>query len=135
MDPYRNLPDDIKNPPMFYDFEGNPIGLRTWTRLFEEADRQLALTEVSLPDGRPARVSTIWMGINRAFIDGAPNIFETGVLTATDLLYECRCSTRAEALADHEQMVAFVKLMHEVPQSHAYDAERARDDFRWEAEQ
>lgn len=115
MDKYSSLPNEIKNPPMFYDPDGNPIGLRTWTMLFEETDRQLALTEVVLADGTPARVSTIWMGISRAFVDNGPiNIFETGVLTATELLYECKSSTRAQALADHEQMVAFVGIMQEV---------------------
>lgn len=123
-DKYADLPDDIANPPMFYDYDGNPIGLRTWTRLFSETDRQIARTEVELPGGDKALVSTVWLGIDMALPCGPPLTFETMIFWETGNYasddYQVRSSTRIQALADHDQAVEHARNLGLIPE-HSHD--------------
>ena len=60
--------------PMYYDRQGQPIGLYDWARLFEDFGyKRVAYTK--LPDGR--FVSTVWMGLDHGRPYGPMQIFET----------------------------------------------------------
>lgn len=95
--------------PNYYDKKGKPLELMEWTRLFEDDSdppyRQVA--ETTLPDGK--WISTVWLGFNHRFGDGAPLIFETMVFRSIDNLDELdgtRYSTLAEAEAGHISMIS-----------------------------
>jgi len=93
--------------PLYYDREGKPMTVAEWAIRFEDMDyRRIGLTE--LPGNR--HVSTVWLGIDHAFGEGPPLIFEsmafhkTGKPFAEEL--DCkRYSTEAEARTGHEAMV------------------------------
>lgn len=115
-----SLPDDIADPPMFYDQANRPIGLRTWCRLFEDTQgRIVAQTNVDLPGGGKAWVSTVWMGIDMNLPCSPPLIFETGLfweagnLSTDDSVM--RYTTRDQAVAGHDQMVAYAYNLGQVP--------------------
>jgi hypothetical protein len=110
----------------YYDRQGNPITLMEWARRLEGkstaavvADKRVA--EDVLPNGY--WVSTVWLGLNHAFGDGPPLIFESMVFPCsadgkvTDWLEldSDRYSTEAEALTGHAALVA--KWTQETPQS------------------
>lgn len=116
----EQLPDDIADPPMFYDQDNNPIGLRTWCALFNDTPaRIVAQTNVDLPGGGRAWVSTVWMGIDMNLPSGPPLIFETGLFwEAGDFASDdsvMRYTTRDQALAGHDQMVAFAYNLGQIP--------------------
>lgn len=74
----------------------------------------------ALQDGRPPywtvartpigewEVSTVFLGINHNFFDGAPLLFET-MIFGSDLEYQTRGSTYREALAMHQEGIEFAK--------------------------
>jgi hypothetical protein len=88
---------------MFYDWEGQPITLLQWARLFEDA-RHIGDDEL---DG--VRVSTVWLGLDHSFGLGPPLIYETMVFGALDLEGE-RYATEQEARAGHARWVELVRL-------------------------
>lgn len=102
--------------PKHYDRGGNPIGLGTWVRLFQqhESYSRIALTEVC----PGVQVSTVWLGIDHSFGVGPPVIFETMVFVDVEptkvlgVTLDCegtetyRWCTEAEAIAGHDQVVA-----------------------------
>lgn len=87
------------------DSDGNPqpcddIIIRG--RWFENADnRRVAKTEV--PDGE---VSTIFLGIDHAFGDGPPILWETMVFGGPLDGEQVRYTSRSGAVTGHEAMVA-----------------------------
>jgi hypothetical protein len=95
---------------MYYDRNGQPITLETWSALVSDRSyQQLAQTQL---DER-ILVSTVWLGIDHAWWpDSLPLIFETMVFYGVDPYRrggECeRYHTEAEALAGHARMVAAV---------------------------
>lgn len=91
-----------------YNREGKPISLMEWGRLFEDPDYK----RVKLTIGAGRRVSTIWMGLDHSFEEGAdPLIFETMIFKdvegadRNDEIDVQRYSTEEQALAGHEEMV------------------------------
>lgn len=86
----------------YYNRKGEPIDMMEWAKQFRE-DRVVAVTD--LPDGK--RVSTVFLGLNHAFGDGPPLIFETmvfdhGSYGEVDM---DRYTTEEQAKAGHEAMV------------------------------
>jgi hypothetical protein len=83
------------------------MSLMAWAVAFENMEyRRIAWTE--LPGRR--HVSTVWMGLDHAFGDGPPLIFESMAFQKTGKPFrdelDCeRYSTEAEARAGHEAMV------------------------------
>ena len=92
----------------YYDREGKPLNLENWSALFSDKNyQQIAAT--TLGDG--TLVSTVWLGMDRRLIEGAPQplIFETMVFRGgadkEGDQEQQRYSTEAEARAGHEAMV------------------------------
>lgn len=75
---------------LYYDRQGREISLRTFTKLLSQGEeyRHLAYDEVRTSGGRPAFVSTVWLGVDtglRLFSRterSCPVIFETMALRA-----------------------------------------------------
>jgi hypothetical protein len=93
--------------PIYYDREGRPMTVEAWSNAFEDMDyRRIERTE--LPGNR--HVSTVWLGIDHAFDEGPPLIFESMAFQETgnpfrEELDSERYSTEAEARAGHKAMV------------------------------
>lgn len=94
----------------YYNRAGEPIGMLEWAEA-HETDRRVAETTVG-----KLWVSTVWLGLDHAFLDGPPLIFETMVFKGSAAEVEdwteeyCeRYSTEAAALAGHEVAVAWAK--------------------------
>lgn len=89
------------------DEQGNPQpceDLLTWAKWHEGADRQICKTEAE--DG--TLVSTVFLGLNHAFHDGPPLLFETMIFGGAHDLYQDRYATKAEAIEGHERAVAML---------------------------
>jgi hypothetical protein len=80
--------------------------LETWARWFEHANRVVGNDHVG-----PARVSTIFLGLDHSFGHGRPLLFETMVFWPGHALNEeqDRYTTLEEARAGHARVVALVK--------------------------
>jgi hypothetical protein len=91
----------------YFDRDGRAIDFRQFAQIVEGVKDAKRVAETTLPNGR--WVSTVWLGIDHAFGQGPPLIFETMVFPSkdgplTDL--DCdRYSTEDEALRGHQRMV------------------------------
>ena len=86
------------------DANGNEVAvdLMTWAQWFEDHDRRIARTDIAAG----AYVSTVFVGIDLGHGIGPPLLYETMVFGGP-LDSDCRrASTRAEAQADHQELVA-----------------------------
>lgn len=93
--------------PRYYDRAGNPLkDIVAWTALHEDPNyARVAWTET--PD---VIVSTVWLGIDHSFIEGAPPaIFETMIFGGTRDGWHCRYATEANARAGHAAAVAAMR--------------------------
>jgi hypothetical protein len=91
-------------------FENDPLdpdqtAVLQWAKEFGNADRRMAYTEI--PDGM---VSTVFLGLDHAWGEGPPLLFETLPFINGDGKdeYMRRYSTYAEAMAGHQEVVAEV---------------------------
>lgn len=96
----------------FFDRQGQPIDLATWTRLIHDAYQRVLRTEI---DGDALVVSTVWLGVE---VDPAhkhshrPIIFET-IVFRDGVGGDCwRYATEAESVAGHHAAVAAVRVAH-----------------------
>lgn len=127
---------------LYYDKQGNPISVEEFSRLKFGGDMEygrIGLTQVG-----PYTISTVWLGIDHAFGEGPPVLFETMVF-ATDAweadrsvsveegrppLHEFDCQrycTEEEAQIGHEEMVLLVRAtVPEIPEG--VDEERITDE-------
>lgn len=112
--------------PMYFDRQGNPLGLHEWAAKFEGREYQIvARDELSIPgvaDG-DAFVSTVWLGLDHNHSgEGPPLIFETMAFAGTvesalapgrkylnDLGIQLRYSTEAEARFGHAAVLHVVR--------------------------
>ena len=74
-----------------------------WAGWFEKHDRRVARTEIS-----GLMVSTVFLGSDHQFGDGPPLLFETLTFGGDEEICE-RCSTWAEAEAQHERVCQAVR--------------------------
>lgn len=92
--------------PMYFDQDGQPMDMMEWARQYEDtASRILGRTQVGA-----YRISTVWLGLNHAFLGGPPLIFETMVF-GPDSGHDIdmvRYHTKEAALAGHDEMVLLV---------------------------
>lgn len=101
----------------YYDPDGMPISVGRWIALFEDtAARVVASTVVGLPGGGTAQVSTVWLGLDHNYSGtGPPLIFETMVFFEAGRYdsddWCARSSTREEALAAHQEGVAWAESL------------------------
>ena len=73
---HHSVRDEYKGPPLHFDREGFPIGLGTWSRLFENYYYKV-VKQTQLPNSY--WVSTVWLGLDHSFGGPTPLIFETMV--------------------------------------------------------
>ena len=103
-----------KNRPRYYrlneDRSVTPLpdgedAVLEWGKRFENEDRQVAFDQVG-----NKRVSTVFLGLDHAFLHGPPLIFETMVFGEdSDVEYDVwRYSTWDEAVEGHKQACASV---------------------------
>jgi hypothetical protein len=97
------------------DKEGRPVAVESileWAPWFEDAHRVVALTEID--EGRS--VSTVFLGINHAFDNGPPILWETMLFTYEKSEAQDRSSGSLEqAEAMHMRMVHAVAARLNVP--------------------
>jgi hypothetical protein len=74
------------------------VDLHKWSTWFETADRHVGLT---LKNG--VGVSTVFLGIGRAFEDSSPLLFATTIFGGAQDGYQTRCATWEEAEAMHKE--------------------------------
>jgi hypothetical protein len=88
--------------------DGEPVlepDLMTWAKWYENHEaRRVALTQIG-----DVKVSTVFLGIDHAFGEGAPVLFETMIFGGEHDEYTNRYCTLEEAMIGHERAVAMVK--------------------------
>jgi len=87
----------------YYVMDGDDIrqvDVREWAVMFDRDSRRIGLDQIG-----DMSVSTVFLGLNHAYDDGPPLLFETLVSggPASDEME--RYSTKAEAIAGHQRMV------------------------------
>ena len=89
------------------DGDQNPVpcsDIYAWAHAMETRSRKVASTRIG-----PIEVSTVFLGIDHQFGDGPPMLFETMTFGDDDERQVClRCSTRAEAIAQHTKVVQYI---------------------------
>lgn len=91
----------------YIEKDGKPVQVHDpleWARQFESADRRVARDEIS-----GVEISTVFLGLDHAYLGGPPMIYETMVFGGQLDHEEDRYSTREEALAGHAAMVERVR--------------------------
>ena len=78
-----------------------------WSKWFKTADRHVAKTE--LPGD--VKVSTVFLGLDHAFGDGPPILFETMIFGGPKDQYQERYLTWEEAEEGHKIAVAIAKAV------------------------
>lgn len=81
----------------YFDRQGRPITVQEWERIWRCSDRHVDLTDL----GSLGRISTVYLGLNHAFGEGPPIIFETMIFGGPMDEYMDRYSTEEEAIAGH----------------------------------
>lgn len=82
----------------YYNRQGRPVSNEQWEAEFSRQDRRVLWTDL----GSLGRVSTVWLGLNHAYDDGPPLIFETMIFDGPMHEYMDRYSTEEQARAGHE---------------------------------
>jgi hypothetical protein len=93
--------------PLYYGLEGEPMCSECWQALFSDTKaRRIAETTIG-----EVWISTVWLGLDHAYLGGPPLIFETMVFSgALDQEDTWRYSTREQALEGHQRVVELVRL-------------------------
>lgn len=78
--------------------------LMEWGRWFETADRHVANDMIG-----PARVSTVFLGLDHNHFGGVPLLFETMVFGNGLEEYQERCSTWDQAIEQHKVACDWVR--------------------------
>lgn len=101
---------DTENPTGQYilDEDGEPVpepDLLKWGAWYREADRHVAVTIVGGDGDHQVRVSTVFVGMDHNFggVNSTPILWETMIFGGPNSDYMRRYTTRADALAGHEE--------------------------------
>lgn len=100
------------NQDMYFDKDGKPIDLDTWCKLMGDLEYRI-IAKTKLKDGQ--EVSTVWLGLNHAFLSGRKLIFETMVFPECDEME--RYETLEEAKRGHEAMIEKISLASQTKDS------------------
>jgi hypothetical protein len=91
----------------YYDKQGKPLTRDEYHALLEDIGREykrVALTKIG-----DIEISTVWLGLDHQYGDGAPLIFET-MQFGGDSNFDCeRWSTIDEAVAGHQAWVGRIE--------------------------
>jgi hypothetical protein len=82
----------------YYNRQGRPLSMEQWTTEFSRMDRRVAYTDL----GALGNVSTVFLGLNHAYDQGPPLLFETMVFGGPMDEFMDRYTTEEQALAGHE---------------------------------
>lgn len=102
-------------PNRYYilDEDNNLVGtddVLVWGEWVEKSDRKIAITYVPIPGHGDAYVSTVFLGLNHAYNDGPPVLWETMVFDLPkEGEWQERYTSREDAIKGHEEMVQRVK--------------------------
>lgn len=88
----------------YYDRQGKPITLEAWCADFNDPQKK----RVAYDETPQGNVSTVWLGLNHAFVPGTLAIFETLVFEGPLDGEMDRYATEEEAVAGHAAMLARV---------------------------
>lgn len=88
-----------------YDRQGHAITFDQWTQLYAQADYKI-LTKTDIGG---VKVSTVWLGLDHAYLGEPPLIFETMVFGGTLDQEQARYTTEAQAFAGHGEMCERVR--------------------------
>ena len=95
---------------MFYILDGHQTvrepDLLKWAAWFESNMDKRHVADEQIGD---SRVSTVFLGLDHQFLDGAPLLFETMVFSGPLDGKQDRCETWEQAEAQHAAMVAMVE--------------------------
>ena len=98
----------MANDKYILDSDGNPVpaDLLTWAKWYETAgeSRQIGGDRVN-----GVLVSTVFLGLDHAFGEGPPILFETMIFGGEHDQYQERYSTREEAIAGHKKAVELAR--------------------------
>lgn len=100
-DPYISHP---KIGTLYYDKDGSPLEMMEWAKKIQEMDYKI----VARTANGDVLVSTVWLGIDHAFGDHPPIIFETMVFRGDHDGEMARYSTIEEAREGHRKMCEMV---------------------------
>jgi len=91
----------------YFDKDGKAITAAEWGRLF----RDFEYKRIAYDEQGEAGVSTIWLGLNHNWGEGAPLIFETMVFGGEHNEDQWRYETLDQAIAGHKKAckIAFKK--------------------------
>lgn len=106
------MSDEVRHDAgIYYDRDGQAITLERYAELFGN-DGDDDYKRVAQDDVGELWVSTVWLGIDHAFGDGPPIIFETMIFRDGDFgrdLAMWRYTTETAALAGHDRVVAALR--------------------------
>ncbi len=99
----------------YYDRQGRQ---RSWRDILANdiqpaADRGEDYRRVAETIGEAGTVSTVWLGMNHAWDDGPPLIFESMVFGGLLDQDQVRYTTEEQARAGHDELVAKVRDVHQ----------------------
>lgn len=78
--------------------------IHKWAAWYETADRTIGKDTVG-----EVRISTVFLGLDHSYGDGAPILFETMIFGGDFDGSQERYCTKAEAAIGHERWVAYIK--------------------------
>lgn len=107
MTDYDPVWDDIGDPPLYRDMDGNPMSLRAWAAARKNfADRIIAENTVGDVD-----IRTVWLGVCQTVLgNDDPKLFGTAVCRPGQPPVEVATyATQAEAIDGH--IIQFAKLI------------------------
>jgi hypothetical protein len=111
----------VMDAPRYYDQDGQPMAMLDWAAAFGRArERTLGRTILKGPARGTKWVSTVWLGLDHQWGEGAPLIFESMVFVRGSYSeLECRrYTTRAEALAGHAELCRIWRWNHRQRRAH-----------------
>ena len=89
----------------WYGLDGQPISITEAEALLASPDRIIAKTILTTDRGR-VKISTVFLVLDHSYLgEGPPILWETMTFGGPEDLHERRYSSKADAIAGHQEMV------------------------------
>lgn len=88
---------------MYYDWDGNPISSDEWIEIWQR-DRVIRYDKYNR-----GTISTVYIGLDHSFGQGAPLIFETMIFGGEFDGHEWRAATKEEAEKNHVEALRMLR--------------------------
>jgi hypothetical protein len=101
--------------PRYFDPDGKPLTMLEWVAMAKtraRADDSWRQRRTEVDD---AEVSTVWLGVDHRRGDGPPLFWETIIFGGEHSGDQWRYSSKEAALAHHDQIVAALRDVRELP--------------------